>query len=368
MQMKIPFKLLFSIVSILVLVTLLARTAKNSGYFVDIRQVSYGTCEKINGPEGAEDINIDRNHNVAFISSGNAREVFDSYRSGIDKAQIGDGAIWLLDLSLPASKPHILKVDVGGPFHPHGIDLLTMENGERELYVINHPKRDEHEVLVFSVTSNHDLILKERIVYPELISPNDIEAFEQNHFFVTNDHGSPQSSLMARIEEYLGLSRSSVSYYDGKRGSLIIERLNSANGIKLSSDKRSLYIAEAIGRSIKKYKRGNSLHRWSHIETLYVDTALDNLEWDKHENLLAGAHPKLFDLISHFRDKNKISPSHVVRIDTANSPMSYETIYMDDGNEISGSSVATRLDGMMLIGSVAEPYFLRCIDEDNESI
>ena len=40
--------------------------------------------------------------------------------------------------------------------------------------------------------------------------------------------------------------------------------------------------------------------------------------------------------------------------------MTYETIYMNDGTEMSGSSVAVILDNEMLIGNVAENHFLRC--------
>ena len=335
------------------------RITRDSGYLIEIQPKSFGSCEKLVGPPGSEDINIDANNHVAFISSGNGREVFDSYRTG-SRARVENGDIWVLDLAKQGSVPRRLNVDIGGSFHPHGIDLLELDTGERELYVVNHPSRDQHEILIFSVKQDHGLTLKKRIHYPELISPNDIKAIAGNRFFVTNDHGSPQSSVMARIEEYLGLARSSVTYFDGEKGFFVLKGINSANGITLSEKQDTLYVAEAIGRSVKRFKRGDSVHDWEYLDKVSVNTAVDNLEWSEDGKLLAGAHPKLFDLLSHVKDADNRSPSQVISINVETSPMSYETLYMNDGSEMSGSSVATMLNGDLLIGGILDTHFLRC--------
>lgn len=341
------------------IVTQSYRLVRDAGLMLDIHQITYGTCTKMHGPPGAEDINIDLIRRVAFISAGNGRAVFDQYRTGATKP-IPSGDIWLLDMQGPTSAPRPLNVKLDWAFHPHGIDLLYLENGQRELYVINHPARDQHEVLIFTVRDDHSLSLKRRVHYPELISPNDITAFSSERFFVTNDHGSARSSMMFWIEDYLGLSRSSVTYFDGESGSFVIGGLKSANGIALSGDQQTLYVAEAIGRSVKRFQRGTSIRNWQLKEKLSVPTAVDNLIWNGPNQLLAGAHPRLFDLLAHFEDPEALSPSHVIAIDSQANPMSYQTLYMDDGQELSGSSVAAMLDGELLIGSVAENHFLSC--------
>ncbi len=220
-------KLFFILVVFGLIAFQLYRIARDAGTFVEVQSVSYGTCRKMHGPPSSEDMNIDANNRVAFISSGNGRKVFESYRSG-NEENVANGDIWLLDLSDKDSRPRRLNVNAGGVFRPHGIDLLHLKDGQRELYVVNHPARDQHEILVFTVNADHSLALKRRIHYPELISPNDIKAVASEQFFVTNDHGSPQSSFMARIEEYLGLSRSSISYFDGSKGSFLLKGLKSA--------------------------------------------------------------------------------------------------------------------------------------------
>jgi len=312
------------------------------------------------GPAGSEDITIDRGNGIAFISAGNGREAWDDYRNGGDGSSAGDGDIWILDLLDSDSMPIRLNVDVIGGFHPHGIDLLHLENGDRELYVINHPSMADHEIIVFSISDDHKLQLKSRIRYPELISPNDIRAVASERFLVTNDHGSPRTSWMHRWEDYLGLSRTSVTYYDGSVGSFVIEGLKSANGITLSADRQTLYVSEATARRVTRFSKGDTYKNWIKRDSVFVDSAVDNLEWDGNGRLLTGAHPKLFDLLRHFSDAAALSPSQVIRIDVDSSEMKFETLYMNSGEEISGSSVAAIMNDELLIGAVAEPHFLRC--------
>ncbi|MEM7359384.1 MAG: hypothetical protein AAF431_09815 [Pseudomonadota bacterium] len=336
------------------------RTIVDSGFLFSIEPTPYGSCEKLHGPPGSEDIKVDAINRVAFISSGNGREVLRRNKSGnTERADNGD--IWLLDLSVPDSQPYRLNVDPGSPFYPHGIDLLYLPDGQRELYVVNHPGQDKHEVMIFSIATDHSLSLKRPpISYPELVSPNDIKAISDDQFFATNDLGSPQTSVMANIERYLGLSRSSVSYFDGEQGSFLLKGIKSANGITLSADQETLYVGEAIGRSVLRYKRGETLRDWEFFDKSPMGTAVDNLEWSDDGKLLAGAHPKLFDFVRHARNPDHNSPSHVISIDLHSSPMKPHTLYLQDGEELSGSSVATMLNGEMLIGSVFEDHFLRC--------
>ncbi|MCH2191000.1 MAG: hypothetical protein MK188_08765 [Gammaproteobacteria bacterium] len=336
------------------------RIHRDAGVGLEIEPLGYGQCTAVFGPSGPEDIVIDAANEVAFISADDRR--FNRKQLEVDRnADLKEGGIWLLDLAKEDTQALSLNADVGPRFHPHGIDLLTLADGKRELYVINHRSTDEHEVIIFNVADDHSLNLKRRISYPQMISPNDIVALGEERFFVTNDHGSPSSSFMHTVEEYLGLARSSVTYFDGQNGSYLLKGINSANGIEVSNDMQNLYVAEAIGRSVRRYERhGSDLTSWKLIEKLDAGTAVDNLSWADDHTLLAGAHPKLFDFISHAKDDSADSPSQVISIDVGGEVMVRKTVYMDEGAEISGASVATQLNGELLIGAVFENFFLRC--------
>jgi hypothetical protein len=60
------------------------------------------------------------------------------------------------------------------------------------------------------------------------------------------------------------------------------------------------------------------------------------------------------------KNAQALSSSQVIRIDVKSDPMSFETIYLNKGEALSGASGATKLEDTVLIGSVFEEHFLRC--------
>jgi len=341
------------IVLLLGLTTHAYRLSQASGLMLSLSPQEYGQCTKVTGPVGPEDITIDVDRKVAFISSSDRR-----HNTGA--GEVEDGGLWILDLSIPGSEAVQMNVDIDGAFHPHGIDLLQLENGQRELYVVNHADSTTDEIVVFELDEDHSLRFKTRVRSPEFISPNDIRAVAPNSFFVTNDYGSPRGSLMATLEGYLMLARSSVVFFDGKAAQVVAEDLRMANGIALSKDLNTLYVAETTGRQITRFKRGEDLNQWHRAESLSVDSGVDNLEWDQEGRLLTGAHPKLFDFLGHAKQADNLSSSQVIRFDVSQDQMTFETLYLNLGDELSGSSVAAMLDEELLVGAVFEPHFLRC--------
>ena len=344
---------------ILIIVLLLGLTAhayrlsQASGLMLSLSPQEYGQCEKVTGPVGPEDITIDVDRKVAFISSSDRRH---SAATG----QSADGGLWTLDLSIPDSEAVQINVEIDGAFHPPGIDLLQLDGGQRELYVVNHADSLTDEIVVFELDDANGLHFKERFRFPELISPNDIRAIAPNTFFVTNDYGSPRGSLMATLESYLMLARSSVVFFDGKTAQIVAEDLRMANGIALSKDLNTLYVAETTGRQITRFKNDVKLEQWRRTDSLSVDSGVDNLEWDQDGRLLTGAHPKLFDFLGHAKQAGNLSSSQVIRIDVSQDQMTFESLYLNLGEELSGSSVAAMLDEELLVGAVFEPHFLRC--------
>ncbi len=346
-----------SLIIVLILIALVFqgfRISRDSGLTLDLEPQNFGECSKVAGPAGPEDITIDIENKLAFISATDRRLLRGD--EGLER-----GGIWTLDLSSADNEARQLSVDFEVGFFPHGIDLLHLANGERELYVVNHPDAHSDEILVFSVDRQNTLQLKSRYSSPEFVSPNDIRVLASDVFLVSNDHGSPRESLMAMIEDYLGLSRSSVVLFEKGEVHKVANGLRMANGLELSEDEQTLYVAETTGRRITRFKRGESLQEWHRADSLFVDSGVDNLEWDQQGRLLTGAHPKLFDFLGHAKDATKQSPSQVIRIDVEGEVMSFETLYLNMGEEISGSSVAAIMDENMLVGAVYEPHFLRCI-------
>jgi len=83
----------------------------------------------------------------------------------------------------------------------------------------------------------------------------------------------------------------------------------------------------------------------------------DNQEGD----LWIGCHPKLLTFVKYSKDPNALSPSQVIKVETqASGQYEIKKIYLNNGQPLSGSSVAAVFEDRLLIGSVFDEQFLLC--------
>ncbi len=130
------------------------------------------------------------------------------------------------------------------------------------------------------------------------------------------------------------------------------------NGIQW--DGVHLYVAETTGSRLLKFKPGETPMDLTLVAEDHISSALDNLEWDTDGNLWIGAHPQALKFVEHAKDAANRSPSQVLKVTVAGGGFDLQEVYLNDGNPISGSSVAAPYEGRMLIGSVFEPFILDC--------
>lgn len=85
------------------------------------------------------------------------------------------------------------------------------------------------------------------------------------------------------------------------------------------------------------------------------------MEIDEDGELWIGAHPQLLTTAKHFKDPMTPSPSQVIHV-TPREGGGYdvEEVYLDEGDEISASSVAAARGSRLLIGAIFEAKFLDC--------
>ncbi len=355
-------KAVMVVVLVLVLVHV-ARIVQDAGVFRSVEPaVGTENCEMLVGPVGAEDITIDPVTGIAYISADDRRDVFNNPSMGA----YPNGAIWRLDMKQENSQPERIELDLFGEFHPHGIALRFSEPDSNdkgraiELYVVNHISAVDHEIVVFTILETGELKLRRRITYPELLSPNDLVVVDKDQFYVSNDHSASMMTKIAMLEDYLGLPLASVSYFDGVQGHIVIDGLRFTNGLALSKDKKQLYVAETTAGRIARYINLGSPLEWKLDERLNVDLGVDNFEWDAQGYLLNAGHPKLFAFQAHKKDPEALSPSKVIRINVDTRPMQVETVFLDQGELLSGASGAAKWQDKLLVGSVFESHFLRC--------
>ena len=339
------------IIIVLAIVWRVVDTVRHAGQFKTIEPHFGGQCQKISGAIGAEDITIHPQTGVAFISSSDRRAIF--------RGEPAQGTIYAYDLK--AAKPQLknLTKDFKSHFAPHGISLFLSENNQVSLFVVNHRGAEEHAIEIFDY---HDstLVHRESIRGELMNSPNDVVAVGPRRFYVTNDHGN-FSALGRTLEEYLQLARSYVLYYDGQNFKKAAEDIAYANGINASHDGETIYVAACVGLKINVYARDTASGALKFKNDIPLGTGVDNIELDAVGNLWAAAHPQLLTFTKHAKDATKYSPSEIIKINVGeNGGYQIDQIYLNAGEEISGSSVGAVFGQKLLIGSVFENHFLVC--------
>ncbi len=354
MQVK---KILIGIALIVIVGLVLLSMRFNA--FTSVESEFAGTCERIEGIPGSEDITIDQNTGVAYISS-------------VDRRNGGQpGGIFGYDLNSPDARPINLTEFAEETFQPHGISLWSTPGGPGRLMVINHPFRNgrvEHEVIVYEALGMALRQVK-TIVDPTpeapqfLQNPNDLVAISPGAFYVTNDHAG-QTDNAKMIEDVFALARSSVAFYDGAEFKISTSGHDLANGINASADASQIYVGSTLGDAVYVYDRHADTGALTEVQKIDTGAGVDNIERQADGTLLLGVHPNILQLFRYMSNPGVPSPGKVLEVKwTDNGPV-VETLFATDGIEISGLSVAARYGDRLLIGSFLDTHFLDCTLQD----
>jgi arylesterase/paraoxonase len=307
-------------------------------------------CTRVDVAPGTEDVTIDPDLQLAFISTADRRQWYNE-GSGEVNPQNGIYAMALDGSGVRKVSPPMEN------FLPHGISLWRGADSERRLFVISHPPSGEEVVELFDVGPNGDLTHRESISFPAMFSPNDLVAVGPRQFYVTNDR-KYESGPLAMAEAYLALPLSSIAYYDGSEGRIIKGGIAYANGINQSADGKTIYVAELLKRRIAVFDRDMATGALKRVKNLKVNTAPDNIEVSRDGALWVAGHSKIFDFIKHAEDENAIAPSHVIRLNPRNGLAS--DVLISVNGEINGSSVGAVWANTLIVGAVFDGHVMVC--------
>lgn len=343
--------LLTSLVIIFLLGLFVLKTVWQSGSFRIINNTFSGTIQVIDGLPGVEDITIDAANGLAFLSSD------DRWETMLRNQPI-KGAIYTMDLNDSLPQPvNVTSRFQQEDFHPHGISLYPTRDGKKILFVVNHRKSGSC-VEVFEY-KNDSLQHLESILDDLIISPNDVVGVGERSCYVTNDHNEKVSAWRG-IKDLLTIGTGNVCFYDGHTvQATSIEGLKYANGINISRDGKKVYVAASTDRKILVYDRDSVSGALTLSDEINTGTGVDNIELDTEGNLWVGCHPQLLKFLSHAKDETAKSPSEIIRLKNAgNGKWEQVTVYLNDGSQISASSVGAVYKDILLIGPVFQRHFL----------
>ncbi len=296
--------------------------------------------------KGAEDITISRTDSFAIISS--------THRKSIPANADEKGALYFLSLKDSSFSPVNLTSNLEFPFAPHGISLLKLDSSY-QLMAINHTSNG-HSIEVFTLK---DSVLSHQFSMTDasMVSPNDLVLYEENKFYFTNDHGYA-NGIGKLLEEYGGLAVSNVIHFDGTSYSEAADGIAYANGINIDVHRNLLFVASPRGFLTKVYQI-NEDKSLTHIEDIGCHTGVDNIEFDEKGNLWIGGHPNLLRFSAYAKGKRETAPSEIIKIEyRSKGDYTVNSVYLEDGRNMSGCSVATKWNDLILTGNVMDDNFL----------
>ncbi len=337
---------------LLLLIALLAlRSFYQSGGFKKIDNHFQGETQKISGFYGTEDITIDQTTGIAFLSSDNR------WATSLKNSPV-KGAIYILNLNdsilTPVSKTDNFPQE---DFHPHGISFYQTPEGKKMLFVVNH--RNSGAFVEIFEYKNDSLQHKTSVKGSLMISPNDVVGVGENQFYFTNDHDEKLSSSRT-IKDYLQIGMGNICYFDGQK---IIKTpfdgLKYANGINKSADGKKIYLAETTAKRITVFDRNIETGVLTKSNEIDTNTGVDNIELDTEGSLWVGCHPQMLKFLGHAKDEKALSPSEIIKIKLLdNGKFEQTTVYLNDGSEISASSVGAVYKDKLLIGPVFQGHIV----------
>lgn len=327
-------------------------------------------CVRVDVAPGAEDIQYDPGTGLAFITAEN-RRVIDHANPAPGMGTADGNGVYVVDVSGPLDElgaARRVSPEEWRDFRPHGLYLWSGEDEEgsaiKRLFVVNHKslarENIEQNIEIFDVGEGGSLTHLESVSFPEMFSPNDVVAVGPRQFYASNDVVN-REGVALYAEVLFSLPISSAVYFDGEEGRTVAEGLAFGNGINVSPDGKSVYIAEWTDHQVSFYDRleDNTLvHRASYS----MPAGVDNIDVGPDGTIWFGGLSRLFDFIESRDNPAKTVDSIAVKVDPETG--AYETVFQAFNGEINSASIAAVAGDKLLIGSVNDPFILACPKPD----
>lgn len=318
----------------------------STGYFRTIENTFDGKMIKEIAIAGAEDIMLVPGTGLALVSASPRKEALEH--------QEKKGAMYLVDLNSKDYQTKKLTTNLSIPFAPHGISM-NKKDSSYTVMAVNHTVNG-HAFEIFKLQDGA-LTHENTLTDPAIMSPNDVVMLDDKRFYFTNDH-KYEDGLGRLLEDYAGLGLSNVMYYDGKKYSEVASGIAYANGINYDAKRDLLFVASPRNFKVKVYST-NSDGSLNFIEDIDCGTGVDNIEFDAAGNLWIGSHPNLLAFSSYAAGNKNIAPSEIIKITyRGKGDYSIKMIYLNDGAEMSASTVAVPFKDIIVTGNVMDEHFL----------
>ena len=348
-------KTVLKLLGVLLLVSVIGTLyiLNRGGVFRELKPHFAGRCDALPLDGSAEDITVDRERGFAYISYMD--------RAALIRGEAVQGTIMRIDLNRVPLVPEDALLDRPAHLRTHGLSLYISPEGQRSLFVINHPvhRGTEPELVeVFDEVAAGQFRHRETFRSPLFNSPNDLAAVGPRQFYVANDKVL-EGGLAAGLQQF-GIGGSPLTWFDGEEARVVVDDIASGGGINVSAGGGTLYVAETSGQRIRVLQRDPASGIVTELARIAVPTSPDNIDVAADSSLTIAGHANTMKLIMHFI-KGTPAPTQVLRVIPDNGgKAAIDEIYMNAGDEMSAGSVGVTYRNKLLIGSITAKQLLVC--------
>jgi len=324
------------------------------GAFRKIEPHFAGRCESLPLDASAEDITIDRERGLAYVSYLDRQSLIKNDGTNVQ------GTIMRIDLNRTPLVLEEALLDKPAHLRTHGLSLYIDSAGARSLFVINHPvnRGTEPELVeVFDEVEPGQFRHRETFASSLFNSPNDLAAVGPRQFYVANDKAL-SGGLAAGLQQ-LGIGASPLTYFDGTEVRVVVDDIASGGGVNVSADGGTLYVAETSGQRLRVLARNPEDGSLRETARISLPTSPDNIDVAADGSLTVAGHANTVKLIQHFINGSP-APSQVLRVVPDSGGATVDEIYLNAGDEISAGSVGVTYGNKLLIGSITARQILVC--------
>ena len=202
----------------------------------------------------------------------------------------------------------------GETFGAHGIDLRQKDQGKFTLYAVNHAGRESIEIFdVDAAGKLPSLTWIGCVVLPEKASGNGVVGLADGGFITTNFRDPADNDAFKHMTE--GKITGEVLEWHAATGwsKLPDSAMTGANGLALTPDGKSLYVAGWPGKNVTRWERAGT--SWVKKESISTGILTDNLRWMSDGSLLAGGQDSSMPAVFECRPPACRVGSAAIRID-----------------------------------------------------
>jgi hypothetical protein len=175
----------------------------------------------------------------------------------------------------------------GETFGAHGIDVQPKGNGLHTVLAVNHAVRESIEVFEMDTEgAQPSLTWVGCVVLPAKAYGNGVVGLPGGGFITTNFKDPADTDAFGKMSA--GKITGDVLEWHPAKGwsTLPNSAMSGANGLALSKDGKTLYVAGWPGKNVTRYDRGAS--GWVRKESYDTGILTDNLRWMADGSILVG--------------------------------------------------------------------------------